>query len=203
MAGGTGFGATSDDSVIAATVDSTLTLTEPVGLEAAPAPTTGVTWTSGSPNLLHFGDVAGQDVASASATWKVSTNSGLGYELTLANPNSAPVLQGPGRFPDMAATPTTIDPTKTAFGVAIGNSTSHNQSSVDNISGQPWGTTGVGGTQGTLYRGVPVGGMVIGTRSSAVTDDEVTVNFVANLSSSEPVPYGAYAGFVRFTALNL
>lgn len=210
--GATGFGAGSESATIGTTVNETISLTEPSAIDTTPDPTNNSTWTPGSPSTLRLGtdegdgDLVGQSQASASLTFTVTTNANGGYELQVANARgSGAVLQTADNvaFPDISDTPAALDTDVTAFGMAVGDSINHDQVSVDNIASSPWGTTGGSGTQGTLYRGIPTAGVIIATQATAVENDPVTLNFVANLSSSQPQPPGAYTGSLTMTVTAL
>jgi hypothetical protein len=116
----------------------------------------------------------------------------------LANVGTAPLMKsGANSIADMGGAPAPLVTTTSAFGVAAGDATAHNQGSVD-YAGTPWGALGT--TQGTLYRGVPVGGMTVAQRSGPQNNDPVTLNFAAVNANGQLVPNGAYTGTVRLTA---
>ena len=203
---GSGFGATSASNTVIVTTNiaDTISLIQPASLDASPAPTAGATWTAGSPSSINLGQLQGSVVRSASATWKVSTNSVNGYSLTLTNPASAPVMKsGTNTYPDMCTVgggcPAALSTATSAFGVAVGDSTGHSQLAVPAL----WGTTGGGGTQGTQFAGIPVGGMTIGLRGAAISNDPVTLNFAAVSNSLNLRPPGIYAGSILLTAISL
>ena len=83
--------------------------------------------------------------------------------------------------------------------LAAGDAAGHSEASV-NYAGTPWGTTGGSGTQGTLYRGIPLGGMTVAERTSAQAMDPFTLVFSAVSVASQPAAPGSYAGTVRLTA---
>lgn len=196
----TGWGATSATVTPTTQVDPTISITEPTALDAG---TTGTSWVSGSPSTIVLGSLRGQQQASATATWKVTTNNPTGYLAQLQNTGSGAVLHGPGSesFPDMGTTPAAIAAATSAFGVAVGSPTSHAQVAPGNLAGTPWGTTG--GTQGTLFAGVPSTGVSVGSAAAAITDDPITLTMAANLSSTQPLPAVAYSGTLRMTATTL
>lgn len=201
---GTGVGATTDDVVVGTSVEPVISITEPTGLDPAPAPQNGTAWVAGLPPKIDLGELQGTEVATGSATWKVDTNAPNGYSLTMTSTRAdAPLLRGTaGNFPDMPDTPSALNPNISAFGVAIGDSVGHAQAAVA-FAGSPWGTTGPGGTQGQLYRSVPSAGMQIAGRTAPAAADPVTVNFAATLSANQAIPAGAYSGTIRITASTL
>jgi hypothetical protein len=197
---GTGFGATTASVNPSAVVDSTISITEPTGLDAGSS--SGTSWVPGSPSTIVLGTLRGQQAATAVATWKVTTNDPDGYVAQLQNTGAGHVLtSGSDSFADMPGSPAPLSAGASAFGVAVGSPSTHAQTAVGNLPGTPWGTTG--GTQGTLYGGVPVGGVTIGTESGPVTADPITLSLTANLSATQPLPAGAYSGTVRMIATTL
>lgn len=204
LVSGTGIGASSSTVVPYINVDQSISITDPTATNVAPAVTNGATWTPGAPDVLNLGELSGSEVASASLTWKVSTNSLGGYTVLLSNPGAAPVMQpgGASGIDDMGSTPAAIVTTTSAFGVAVGDAVGHAEGST-NYAANPWGTTGGGGTQGTLYRGVPVAGMQVAQRGAPVSSDPVTLNFAAVSAASDLPAMGVYSGTVRLTATAL
>jgi hypothetical protein len=206
-AAGSGFGATSANSTVqvVTTVNDALSLTDPATLDASPAPSDGATWSAGSPNHIWLGSLQGSQVGSASATWKVSTTGANGYSVEMSSlASNAPMMRsGADSFPDMCAIgsgcPAPLSTGHSHFGVAVGSPTGHNQGAVTAM----WGTSGAGGTQGTLYAGVPVGGVAIAQRSHAVTNDPFTIDFAAVSASSDTPPPGSYAGTIRLVVTSL
>jgi hypothetical protein len=210
----TGFGVTTTSPIVTADVPLTLSLADPTAIDAAPAPVNGPIFTGGSPDTLNLGDLTGSEDATASLTWLTSTNNPNGYSLTIENTGAAPLLQpSVGGFADMD---TTLRPLSdyadctgpiaaasvSSFGVSAGDAVGHSQASV-NYAGTPWGTTGGGGTQGTLYRNIPVGGALVGQVNTPAKDSPTTLNFAALIRACDPVSQGAYAGTARVTALTL
>lgn len=204
IVGGTGFGASSDSETVSLWVDGTISITEPTGLDNSPSPSSGVIYLAGTPGTLKLGALKGQQQATGSLTYRITTNHPIGYVVILSNGRSGgSVLQSAtgASFPDMGDTPGTINSTVSSFGVSIGDAATHAQGSVGLVSGSPWGTTG--GTQGTLFRGVPSAGMVIATRSSGIDSDPFTINVAANLSTAQPLTAGSYTGTMNITASTL
>jgi len=202
---GTGIGATSlsTTKTVTATVLASIALADPTALDTSPAPTAGTAWTDAATNLLVLGELQPTDVASASATWRVTTSNPTGYQVTLSNTGAAPLMRSSaGTMADMPDSPAALDTSKSHVGVAAGDAVGHAQGAVS-FTGTPWGSAGAGGTQGTLYRGVPAAGMIVASRTSGELNDPVTLNFAATTAASQPVPPGAYAGTVRVTAATI
>ncbi len=197
---GTGFGATTASVQPQTQVDPTISITEPTALDSG---STGTSWTSGSPSTVDLGHLQGQGTATATATWKVTTNNPTGYLAQLQNTGTGAVLTGAGSatFPDMGASPAALNAGVSAFGVAVGSPTTHAQVAPGNLPGQPWGTTG--GTQGTLFAGVPPTGVAVGSSATAITGDPITVTLGANLSATQPLAATSYSGTLRLTATTL
>jgi hypothetical protein len=196
----TGIGATSlsDQKTVTATVASMITLTDPVALDSGSA--ADVTWSAGSPDVLNLGEVGAGETTTASFTYRVTTTSPTGYTLQVSNVGSAPLMQGSGgiSIPDMGAAPAALVTTTSAFGLAAGDKTGHNQASV-NYAGTPWGTTGGGGTQGTLYRGIPVAGATVAQQAAPSANDPTTLNLAAINANNSLLAPGAYTGLMRVT----
>lgn len=197
----TGFGASSSATTVITSVDGSITMFEPPGPDNEPAPSRGVTWTTGNPAVLNLGVLRGQDRKTAALTWRITTNHPAGYEVQLSNATSAPVLKSEDgdEYPDLPMTPAELQETRTGFGIAMGNALLHTQPSVAAVPGGYWGTLGDGGTQGTLYQGIPTDGVVIATQPGPVQEDPYTVNFAANLSISEPVAVDSDTGAESYT----
>lgn len=200
--GGTGFGASSASSskTVTATVLATISLSDPTAINSSPAPTAGTTWTDGGTNQLGLGELQPTDTAQASLTWKVTTSSSTGYQVTLANAGTAPLMKsGANSLADMPTSPAALDATKSHFGVAAGDPVNHGEGAVA-FAGTPWGTTGGSGSQGTLFRSIPTAGMVVASRTSGQTNDPFTLTFTATSVASQPVSTGSYTGTARITA---
>ncbi len=205
MAPAGGFGGATDSQIVGTTVEPVVTITPPTSINSSPAPANSPTWQSGSPGRLSLGELRGTEYARASLTWKIMTNSPAGYTLQLANTRtSGSVLQTSqgDEYPDMGSQPKALNLDASAFGIAVGNGSSHNEAAAA-YSGSPWGTTGSGGTQGTLFRGVPSAGTTIAGRVGPVTDDPVTVTFASTLAALDPITRGSFNGSVRMTATTL
>jgi hypothetical protein len=209
---GTGFGATSATVNPTANVLGTISLTDPVALDATPPVCTDalapldtddcadVAFTPGVSKTLKLGSLSGTDVQAGALRWMVTTSSATGYRVHMSNAGSAPLLRSSGgSIADMQTSPLvpagSVDDA-THFGVAMGDAAADNQSAVD-FPGSPWVN---GAQQGELFSGIPVAGMVVAERSTPQTNDPFTATFaVAAIASQQPAP-GSYAGTVRITA---
>lgn len=215
-ASATGFGASSATVTPSASVVGTLTLSDPTTLNAAPpvctdaiAPLdtddcTDVRYTASPAKALSLGSLSGADVQAASLTWTVTTTNPSGYQVVMSNGGGAPLMSGPaGTIPDMQSSPmvpaSAVDDA-TQFGVAIGNPTSDNETSVT-YAGSPWVTSS--GQQGELFRGIPTaaaGGVQVAGRLGPQVDDPFTATFAAaSIPSAQPAA-GAYSGTISVTA---
>lgn len=220
VAAGTGFGAasgTSSSVIVTGTLEDTMQITDPTGLESGSS--TGTSFASGATSIVDLGRLnTAPQLQLAAATWEFSTTASAGYTAWL-EASSSPALQNSGTgtdFPDMctvggggcpatcvAATCSSTDAgVARGFGVAIGNASSHNQGAVTST----WGTQGGSGTQGTLFGGVPdAGGVVIAQRTSSQTNDPVTISFAARqgLESNGIQEAGSYSGTFQVRASSL
>lgn len=212
IASGTGFGASTGSIDSTATLASTLTLTDPASLgaqnpvctsAAAPADTDGcgdVTYSPTPTPVLSLGALSGNDVQAGSLTWGVTTTSPTGYTVTLSNASgSAPMLKSPaGNIADVSDSPIAAGALAgaTQFGVAMGNAATDGETAV-NFLGSPW--VG-GGQQGELFRGIPVGGMLIAKSTTAAANDPFTTTFAAASVASAAPAAGAYTGSVKLVA---
>jgi hypothetical protein len=202
---GLGVAATSSSVIVATDVEPTISITDPAGINPAPAPQNGTAYVAGSPGKIDLGELVGTEQATGSATWRITTNAPNGYSLSVASTRATgTVLQTTtgSSFPDMSETPGPIDPNASRFGIAIGDPIGHSEGAVS-FGGSQWGSLGGGGSQGTLYRNVPFAGIPIARRNAPITNDPVTINFAATLAASQPLTAGSYTGAVRLTASTL
>ena len=203
FAAGTGIGA-APPVTVTTNVLPTISLSDPAAINPSPAPSADAVWTGGTPDILNFGEIGPAETGEASLTWTVTTDNPTGYQLTVSNASGvAPMLKsGSNSIDDMSTTPTnrTSLMTQTQFGFSAGDRVGHSQASV-NYAASPWGTTGGAGTQGELYRSIPVGGTKAAEQvAGPLTNDPVTLNFLMIHSASDSPAAGSYAGTLQVTA---
>jgi hypothetical protein len=210
----TGFGANSAVILPGASIDSSLTLTDPSAQGATPPVCTDavspldtddcsdVSYSAATPRTLRLGSLSGTDVQAASLRWLVTTTHPSGYTVRMTNPTTGPLLRSTtSSIPDMQSSPTvpaTAVDDATHFGVALGDPGTDNEAAVD-FTSSPWVTAS--GQQGELFRGIPSGSdIVVAERITPQVNDPFTATFaLASVAGQQPVA-GSYAGTVRLTA---
>ena len=219
-ASGIGADTLSGDVIVSGQLEGGISITDPTALDSGSSGDTSLL--NGTPDIINLGrlDTAPQ-MQQARATWKVSTTSPTGYSLSIRGTGSAaPAMQNTGAttdFPDMctvgsgscpalctvSSCPAHQSGVNRGFGIAAGDPDGHAQAAVTST----WGTQGVSGTQGTLFGALPVGitGVIIAQRSSAVTNDPVSVTFAArqSLDRNGLQEAGSYQATIRLTAITI
>lgn len=214
-ASGTGFGANTSTQTVSAQLQSTISMSNPDSVSTAiplctktlaPADTDAcndVTFTTAPAQALSLGSLSGADVQAGALTWRVTTTNPAGYVVRMSNAGSAPVMRSSaGTIADMPDTPISASAVagSTHFGVAMGNPSTNNETSVS-FAGSPWVTSS--GQQGSLFRSVPVSGMVVAQKTAPATNEPFTATFAAASIVKAIPPTGAYSGNVSVVASTL